>query len=202
MSSFQLKPASNFGSRILPTIDRGTEGGVTLAERSGVSLCSVLSRKGSVTQMAERVSRDFGIELPRVPRCTGAGRPVEFIWAGPNQWLVLGEGFGSRSFEERLNASLSGVASVTDQSDGRTILRIGGPRARDALAKGILIDLDPCAFRPGDTAITAVAYMNVHFWQIDALPTYEFAMFRSFSAAFWNWIVDAAAEYGVDAKAV
>lgn len=86
---------------------------------------------------------------------------------------------------------------MTDQSDGRTILRIGGPRVRDALAKGIHIDLDPSAFKPGDTAITAVAYINVHFWQVDDRPTYDVAMFRSFSVAFWDWLSGAAAEYGL-----
>ena len=45
--------------------------------------------------------------------------------------------------------------------------------------------------------MTAVAYVGVHFWQIDAVPTYEFAILRSFAIAFWEWILDAAAEFGV-----
>jgi methylglutamate dehydrogenase subunit D len=31
------------------------------------------------------------------------------------------------------------------------VLRITSPRVRDALAKGVAIDLHPRAFRPGDT---------------------------------------------------
>ena len=76
-------------------------------------------------------------------------------------------------------------------------MRISGPRARDALAKGVHIDLHPSAFLPGDAAVTAVAYIGVHFWQVDAAPTYEFAMFRSFAVSFGEWLVDAAAEFGV-----
>jgi sarcosine oxidase gamma subunit len=37
----------------------------------------------------------------------------------------------------------------------------------------------------------------VHFWQTDAKPTYEFAMFRSFTMAFCEWLLDSSAEFGV-----
>lgn len=83
-----------------------------------------------------------------------------------------------------------------DQSDGRVVLRISGPRARDALEKGLHIDLHPRVFGPGDTALTAISYIGVHFWQLDALPTYEFTMFRSFAIAFCEWLAEAAAEFG------
>ena len=68
-----------------------------------------------------------------------------------------------------------------DQSDGRTIVRISGASARDALAKGAFVDLHQSAFRPGDAAITTIGHIGVHFWQIDEVPTYECAMFRSFA---------------------
>jgi sarcosine oxidase subunit gamma len=79
---------------------------------------------------------------------------------------------------------------------------VSGPRARDALAKGVHIDLHPRVFTPGDAAITAVAYINVHFWQIDEMPTYDLAMFRSFAVAFSEWLTVAAAEFGVSAKSL
>ena len=60
-----------------------------------------------------------------------------------------------------------------------------------------MIDLDPRAFAPGDAAVTSIAHVGAHFWQLDAAPTYEFAVFRSYSAAFWEGLVEAAAEFGV-----
>jgi len=96
-----------------------------------------------------------------------------------------------------LRSSLGEAVYVIDQSDSRTIVRIRGPRARDALAKGVHIDLHPRAFQPRDVAMTAVAHVGVHFWQVDAAPTYEFVVFRSFAVAFWEWLVNAAAEFGV-----
>lgn len=197
MPDFKLEPASSLGSLALPVAhDAATMPGVTIAERTGVSLCSILARKGTELELANCVRQVFGVELPREPRFT-ATAPVAFAWAGPSQWLALGEGDDDRTFELHLRSSLAGVAAVMDQSDGRTIVRIGGPRARDALAKGVHIDLHPSAFRPGDIAITTVAYVGAHFWQVDAAPTYEFAVLRSFAISFWEWIARAAAEFGV-----
>jgi methylglutamate dehydrogenase subunit D len=41
------------------------------------------------------------------------------------------------------------------------------------------------------------AHIGVHFWQLDAAPTYDFAVFRSFAASFCEWLLDASAEFGV-----
>jgi len=195
--SLTLTPVSSLGSLALPAVrDAAAPPGVTIAERTGVSLCSVLARKGAEGELADRVRHVFGVELPRAPHCT-ATAPVGFAWAGPAQWLALGEEADGRTFELQLRSSLARVAAVMDQSGSRTIVRISGPRARDALAKGVHIDLDPRAFRPGDAAVTAVAHVGVHFWQVDAAPTYEFAVLCSFAVSFWEWIADAAAEFGV-----
>ena len=51
----------------------------------------------------------------------------------------------ARDLAERLK----GLASISDQSGGRTVIRISGPRARDVLAKGLPIDLDPRGFPLG-----------------------------------------------------
>jgi sarcosine oxidase subunit gamma len=197
VSSFKLKPISSLGSLALPAANNGVSvPGVTIAERPGVSLCSVLARKGGEAQLADRVQQVFGVELPREPRYTATSLAA-FAWAGPSQWLALGEGIDSRAFELQLRSSFAGGAYVIDQSDSRTIVRIGGTWARDMLAKGVHIDLHPRAFQVGDVAMTAVAYVSVHFWQVDAAPTYEFMIFRNFAVAFWEWILNAAAEFGV-----
>lgn len=199
MSSFKLAPAATLGSWTIAKGDRTGHPGVVITERANVSLCSVIARKGAGALIADRVRAELGVELPRTPRTSGPGA-IEFIWAGPNQWLALSEGNDGRALEQRLRALLGPVASLTDQSDGRSVLRVAGHRARDAMAKGVHIDLHRRAFKPGDAAITAVAYVNVHFWQVDEAPTYDVAVFRSFAVAFCEWLAVAAAEFGVSAK--
>jgi sarcosine oxidase subunit gamma len=173
----------------------GHDPGVIARERSNVALFNILARKGADERLAERAHQEFGIELPETPRCVTKG-PVTLIWSGAKQWLAMAEGPEGIALGQRLRTTLVGVASIMDQSDGRSLIRISGPRARDTLAKGVHIDLHPSVFRASCTAITVVSYINVQFWQVDETPTYELAMFRSFAAAFWEWLADSAAEYG------
>jgi len=197
VSDFRLTAVSSVGALTSqrPYVLSGPAG-VTLRLRTDVSICNLLARKGAANKLADRVSQEFGIKLPRTAGYVGSN-PIAFVWAGPSQWLALGDSADGRMLEQQLRSRLSGLASVMDQSDGRTIVRIAGPNARAALAKGVLIDLHSGAFRPGDTAITTVGHMGVHFWQVDELPTYEFATPRSFAVALCEWLIDAAAEFGV-----
>jgi methylglutamate dehydrogenase subunit D len=194
VSSYRLSPQPILDLRRSAVGEPARAPCVTVAERSDISLCSVLARKGATAQAIERAREEFGVELPLSPRCIG-GKSVEFIWAGPNQWFALKQGYDGRSFEKQLRSLFGETASLVDQSDGRTMLRISGPRARDVLAKGVHIDLHPSAFKPGDTATTAIAYINVLFWQVDEGPTYDVIMFRSYAVAFRDWLETAAAEF-------
>jgi len=197
VSDFTLTPASSLRSLPTQLAEPGLGApGVIITERTGVSLCQVLARKGAHVQLAERAVETFDFALPSTPRCT-APAPISFVWAGPSQWLALGEHGDGQAFAASLSSSLLGLASVIDLSDARAIVRISGPRARDALAKGLLVDLHPSAFGTGDAAVTTVSHIGVHFWQLDTVPTYEFTMFRSFAVAFCEWLVEASAEFGV-----
>jgi methylglutamate dehydrogenase subunit D len=198
VSDLVLTPRSAL-DRVLVPGHYGAEGdvpGVTLAEHTGLALASVMAGKGKSMELAARVKERFATDLPMTPRRVADGR-IDFIWAGPGRWLAAAPNQSPGTFESHLREALSGLASVTSQSDGRSIIRVSGPKARDALAKGVPLDLDPRAFGPGDTAMTVVAHINVHLWQSDIAPTYDFAVFRSFAGSFCEWLLDAAAEFGV-----
>ncbi len=198
----QLMPRAAFAGLDRPGRQGSPEGeaGVTVAPRNAYALASVLAHKGRIEALARRVSEVYGINLPREPRRASAG-PTAFVWSGPGQWLAVTEGVGGPAFEGRLRERLPGLASVSDQSDGRAVIRISGPRARDMLAKGLPIDLHPRAFAPGHAAVTLAAHVGVHIWQLDAVPTYEIAVFRSYAASFWDWLMEAGAESGIDVEA-
>lgn len=193
MSSFRLSPTPVSALRPLPA-DHQDAAGVTITERRELALCSVMARRNASGLLAERVRETFGMALPLSPATTGPGA-VEFIWAGPHQWLALSERHDANELERLLRTSLGSAASLTDQSEGRTVLRISGPRTREALAKGVHIDLHPRVFRPGDVAMTSIAHINVHLWQVDETPTYDVATFRSFGIAFWDWLMAASVEF-------
>ena len=171
------------------------EAGVVLSERADLALAAVMVRKGANEALAKRVRAVFGLDLPTTPGRAARG-PLAFVWAGPGHWLAVTEGRGGTSLEELLRHDLSNLASISDQSDGRAVVRIAGARARDVLAKGVPVDLNPRVFTAGDAAVTTVGHIAVHLWQLDETPTYEFAVLRSYAAAFWRGLMDSAAEFG------
>ncbi len=173
--------------------------GVHLAVRHA-ALATVMARKGAGETLLHRAREHFGVDLPDTPRCV-AGVDTAFAWCGPGQWLAMAEEGKDGAFADRLARAFDGVASVADQSGGRVILRASGPKVRAALAKGVPLDLHPRAFRPGDAAVTVVAHIGVHLWQVDDAPTYDLAVFRSFAAALWHWLGEAAAEFGTEVEA-
>lgn len=177
---------------------RGTASpGVTVREVQGAGLATVTPRKGRGAALIDAARSAFGVELPTLPR-RAEGRDLAFIWSGPDQWLVLRQPAPSEGMEALLGTPFAGLASIVDQSHGRTLLRVSGPNARDALAKGVAVDLHPRAFKPGDAAATLVSHIAVHLWQIDDRPTYEFAVARSLAQSFWHWLEASAAEYGLE----
>ncbi len=95
-------------------------------------------------------------------------------------------------------SSLGSLASISDQSDSRMVLRLSGARVRDALAKALPIDLHPRAFGPGRAAVTQAAHIGVVIWQRDAAPSFDLAVARSYAGSLVEWLIGASAEYGLD----
>jgi sarcosine oxidase subunit gamma len=173
--------------------DRG-EPGVLVSPRQGLKLATIIGHRGRAAEVDRLLSEALGAEPPRTPK-VARGPDGDLIWSGPDQWLLA-----SRSAEpmRQVAARIAGVAAVSDQSDGRAILRLWGPQIRNVLAKGCLIDLHPRVFRPGDVALTSIAHIGVQLWQIDDGPSYELAVFRSMAMSFWSWFEAAAAEDGYE----
>lgn len=167
--------------------------GVAVSERSDLQIATVIARQGA-DAFSARVRTVYGIDLPPGPRYVGSER-MAFVGTGPRTWLVMRE--GGSFLPDELRRELGDIAAVSDQSDGYAVLRLSGPKVRATFEKGLCVDLHPSAFRPGDAAVTACAHLGVILWQIDEAPTYEVAVFRSLASAFWHWLSESAAEYGL-----
>ena len=116
-------------------------------------------------------------------------------WAGPDQYFVLAEGRAEGALYAEVKAALAGIASVSDQSHGRVILRISGPKARDVLAKGTPVDLHREVFPAGKSALTQMAHVGVHLTRVGE-DAFDLSVFRGFSESFWEWITSQAEEFG------
>ena len=161
---------------------------LSLEERTGFGLATVMARRG-VTPAS--IAAALGLAAVDGPSWTAAGG-LTLLGTGPGAWLVLGED-GAADHAARLRAALGPLASVSDQSGGYQILRLSGPGARTVLQRGAAIDLHPSAFGPGAVATTVIAHIGVILWQLDAAPTYEIALFRSYATSFGHWLAAALA---------
>ena len=168
------------------------EVGVIVAECAPEAMVLLMARQGQIAAAAARFQHLHGIGLPSTARRVVSGN-VAAIGLAPRQWLVTGVAANI------LAAELVGLASVSEQSDGRARLRLSGPKLRAVLAKGVPIDLHPLRFGPGDAAATVVALVGAWIWQIDDKPTFEMAVPRSQAGSFAHWLKASAAEFGLDA---
>jgi len=141
------------------------------------------------------VESELGTSLALVPN-TVTGAAVRIIWLGPDEWLAV----APPDFD--LGAKLDAVtnnrhAAVSDVSESRTILTLGGARVLDVLAKGCALDFHASAFGPGRSAQSMLAKAHVILHQTSDAPQFEIYVHRSFAEYLWAWLEDASAEYGL-----
>lgn len=173
--------------------------GVTVSDRSGLEIATLLVRKGARSTLSARLREYFQIDLPQGPRRTAAGS-LALAGTGPGAWLATFER-GGNSFAQHLGDVAAGVASVSDQSDGYAVLRLTGPRARDALSRLIPIDLHPSVFAVGNVSVSVSSYMGVTLWRldddVDGSSRFEIAVARSMALSLWQALHDGAAQFGI-----
>jgi heterotetrameric sarcosine oxidase gamma subunit len=170
--------------------------GVVIAPRGGLGIASLIVGAHARDDLTQVVKSMFSLELPSA-RTAVRSTTHALVSTGPDRWLLLAE--RHQDFRATLQL-LSGVASVTDQSEGRAVLRVSGPRVRDALAKGCMIDVHSSVFPASAAAATSIAHIDVHLWRADHLDdanaAFDIALPRSMAGSFWSWLSSAAAEFG------
>ena len=135
--------------------------------------------------------------MPPVEPCTSAvAGELSVLWLGPSEWLVTAPPGREAALAPGLRAALTGTHhAVVDVSESMTIIRVAGPRSRDALAKGCPLDFHPRAFQAGACAQSVLANTNIILHGIDAEGTFELYVARSYAEYLWAWLEDAAFEY-------
>ena len=132
-------------------------------------------------------------ELPLIPNTTAKNTASFGLWLSPNSWLI---GCYKKSL---ISSLMSKNLNVTNVSSGRTIFRVSGEGARHMLSKGCPIDLHPEVFLPGLCVHSKINSLNILLNSID-IETIEIFVPRSFSIAFWEWLLKATLEYGLEIK--
>ncbi len=183
--------------------------GVALAERPHRGMVNL--RLDPADESAMNAFADaFCFVLPVAPNTSAGNGEARALWLGPDEWWLVVPGPGSDpgpeagpELADKLRAALAdGFAAVTEVGEGRTCIRIAGPKARALLQKGCPLDFHPRAFGAGACAQTllAKATVAIHLSADESVaegPVFEVYVLRSFAEYLWAWLEDAGREYGV-----
>ncbi len=170
------------------------------AARAGIAFCAHTGRtlidlRGDPrhAEFLASAQSALGCALPVKPNTAVSGPDCNVLWMGPDAWLLVSGRAGK--IHELLPIERG---FLTDVSHGRAVFRVGGPRARDLLAKGCSIDLHPRVFRAGHCAQTSLAHVGVLLHLVDAGGEFDLYCARSYAQHLWHWLTEAAAEYGYE----
>lgn len=172
------------------------DAGLMMAEQTDFELVQVMARRGQWSATDQACKEAYGSPAPARPQAIMAQGAV-LIWSGPDQFLVLSP---RGSAMERARLAFAGMASLSEQSDGRSLLRISGERSRDMLAKVCSLDLHPAVFPQWAAAATSIDHTSVNLWRStdrDDEAVFHLLVFATFAESLWHTLLDSGAEYGV-----
>ncbi|MFL6600050.1 MAG: sarcosine oxidase subunit gamma [Steroidobacteraceae bacterium] len=172
--------------------------GVVASDWDGRAIARLVARKDRLGPLRSRIRERYGIELPLQPRRVAANG-FAFVGVGVETWLVIAAD-GAGGFSSSLREAVDDLAAVSDQTGGYAVLRLTGPRVRDALAKLVPLDLHARVFDAGSAATTSASHIPITLWRVtdgaDGLPVFEIAAPRSYAGSFWHVVTESAAEFG------
>lgn len=108
------------------------------------------------------------------------------IWTAPRQWLLV---------HARDSSPEVPAAHATRLNGARRIINVSGPRAREALATFVPIDLHDSVFPDGAAASTIGAYIPLLIWREG--DGFNLACYRSFGDSLMETLVTASRSRGL-----
>ena len=166
----------------------GASSAITLAER----------RPGSIVEFtfwdAEKAIAKSIVPGGRIDPNQAVATPGHiYMSIGPGRYMAIGQEPG---LADGLEADIPiGDGTVVDLTHGRAGLRISGARAADLLQKGLSFDLDLAAFPPMAATNGGLHHISVTVIRLDA-ETFDVFVMTSLAGSLWDWVTDAAVEYG------
>ena len=172
-----------------------------LGEVRGWLLLQVAAFPATIGEVERVLPALLGAPLPKTLSETiaiGAGRVFR---TGPEQFWITGPADDAAAIEARLRQAIPpATGAVTPLSHSRTRIVIEGECARAVFAKGIPLDFDPAVFRIDQAALTGLHHTPVLIHRSGA-DRYELWAMRTFALSVWEWLADAALEFGYDVQA-
>jgi sarcosine oxidase subunit gamma len=170
----------------------GFDGPVAWVREAPVQGMVTLRGDLSDASLTSAVQQATGCEIPGQRRLLlGDGTAV--AWMSPDELLLLLPHADVAAKIAALETALAGQhAMAVDVTDARAVFRIGGPGAREVLARLCPVDLSAAAFAPGEIRRTRMAQIPAAVW-VDASGTFTLVCFRSVAGYAFDLLHNAAA---------
>ncbi len=168
--------------------------GITLRERPNLSIIQVAAYADTTEKAGIVIQGLVGAVPPPEPNRSIMVDSTQICWIGPHKWWVIET--GQRHRADSIASQLGNEAAVTTQGHGRSCIRLSGANARDLLPKGCTLDFHHSRFPTGHCAQTSLGHVNTLINCIDDEPIFDLFVSRSYAVSFWEWITDAAREFG------
>ena len=168
--------------------------GITLSERRNLSIIQVAAYADTAEATARVIASLVGAPPPPEPNRSVMVGATQICWVGPHKWWIIETDPGQGA--ESMAGNLVTGAALTAQGHSRCCIRLSGPSARDLLAKGCTLDFHASRFIAGHCAQTSLGHVNALINCFDDEPIFDIFVLRSYAVFFWEWLTDAAAEFG------
>jgi sarcosine oxidase subunit gamma len=176
------------------------EGGIRLRQHHGVAVLAIYVRRGGRETCHDALRKHFRLEMSSMPRLARTSRS-RLVWAGHDQFLALTTAFSFAMEHDLLADALGESASLSDHSDSRFLVEIGGTRVRDLLAKLVSVDTHPSAFPVGMAVATTIEHTPINLWRENddgnGDPVFLLISPRSYADSIWHLLTASAREFGV-----
>jgi sarcosine oxidase subunit gamma len=178
--------------------DNCTNPGVVIVEQAHMGHLNLRGNPQN-KMFRQGIADVLGIQLPLEPGCCACSEQCRLYWLGPTEWLAIVPGGTEAAVEAKLREALSGHFAVTDVSGGQTILSLSGKAVDNVLKKSSVYDFHSSQFPQGRCVQTTFAKASALISKT-ADDAFDLVIRRSFSDYLFNWIIDAASEYGIDVE--
>ena len=164
-----------------------------MARRASRSRCAIRCRSSPSsrartrrTPLARRSPRAYGAGLP-APGKSSAGKGAVVPLVRRRSVVCDRRRLAEGALYRDLKETLDGLASCSDQSHGRVIMRVAGPRRAPCSPRARRSISIRASLRSGDSAVTQMAHVGVHLARTGD-DAFELSVFRGFSENFWEWL--------------
>jgi heterotetrameric sarcosine oxidase gamma subunit len=174
--------------------------GVTLRERLDLDLVQVAAFAQTREPLTAALSHTLGMLLPADGRTASLQGDVTVYQIAPGRYLISRPwGVGATLFDELTPVIGPDVGAVTDLSHARSFIELRGEAAREVLARGFALDLDPLVFGENAFAQTPVHHISTLLHRLPGEPSaFRILVLRTFARSFWEWLFETSEAFGCE----